>query len=94
MDEGAGVPGIHDLVAVAVDDFALLVHDVVELEGPAAHEVVPLLDALLGGLDGAVQPRVLELLALLHAEGLHDLGHAVGGAEVPHEVILEADVEA
>ena len=94
MDEGARMVGIHDLVAVAVDDFSLLVHHVVELKGPAAHEVVPLLDPLLGGLDALVEPGMLELLALLHAEGLHDLGHAVGCAEVPHEVVLEADVEA
>ncbi len=94
MNEGARILGIHDLVAVAVDDFALLVHHVVELEGPTAHEVVPLLDTLLGGLDALVEPGMLELLALLHAEGLHDLGHAVGCAEVPHEVVLEADVEA
>ena len=37
---------------------------------------------------------MLELLALLHSKGLHDLGHAVGGAEVTHEIILKADVEA
>jgi len=93
MDEDARILGIHDLVAVAVDDFALLVHDIIKFQRPAAHEVVTLFDALLGGLDTLVEPGVLELLPLLHTEGLHDLGHAVGGTEVAHEVILEADIE-
>ncbi len=36
---------------------------------------------------------MLEFLAFLEAEGLHDLGHAVAGAEVAHELVLETDVE-
>src|SRR5207244_2192995 len=58
-----------------------------------ADEVIALLDALLRGLDGFVQPRVFERLALLHAEALHEARHAFGGAEVAHEVVLEAHVE-
>ena len=52
-----------------------------------------LLDALLGGFDGAVEPLVLEGFAFFHAEAFHHVGHAVGGGEVAHEVILEGDVE-
>ena len=59
-----------------------------------AHEVIPLFDALLGGLHALVEPGVLEFLPFLHPEGLHDLGHAVCRAEVAHEIVLEADVEA
>ena len=57
-------------------------------------EVIALLDALLRGLDGLVQPRMLELLAFLEAEALHDLRHAIGRAEVAHEIVFEADVKA
>ena len=93
-DEFAWIIGVHDFVAVAVDDFALLVHDIVKLEGALAHHVIPLLDAFLCGFHAAVQPGVLEFLAFLEAEGFHDFGHAVAGAEVSHEVVLEAHVEA
>ena len=54
VDENARILRIHDLVAIAVDDLALLVHDIIELKGAATHEVVPLLDALLGCLDALV----------------------------------------
>jgi hypothetical protein len=47
----------------------------------------------LGGFDRLVEPRVLERLALLHAEALHHRGHAVGGGEVAHQVVLEGDEE-
>ena len=83
-----------DFVAVAVNDLALLVHHVVEIERAFADEVVALLDALLRGLDGLVQPRMLELLAFLEAEALHDFRHAIGRAEVAHEIVFEADVKA
>src|SRR5205823_8774234 len=35
-----------------------------------------------------------QLLALLEAEALHNFRHAIGRAEIPHEVVLEADVKA
>ena len=50
------------------------------------------LDALLGGLDGTVEQRVLELLALLEAHALHHLGDALGTEEA-HEVVLQRDEE-
>ena len=37
---------------------------------------------------------MLQLLAFLEAEALHDFRHAIGRAEVAHEVVLEADVKA
>ena len=37
--------------------------------------------------------RMLEFLAFLEAEPLHDFRHAIGGAEVAHEIVFEADVE-
>ena len=37
---------------------------------------------------------MLELLAFLEAEALHDFRHAIGRAEVAHQVVFEADVEA
>ena len=94
VDQRARIVRIDGFVAKAVDDFALLVHHVVEIERAFALQVIALLDALLRGLDRFVQPRMLEFLAFLEAEALHDLRHAIGRAEVAHEIVFEADVEA
>src|SRR6186713_2538005 len=37
---------------------------------------------------------MLERLVLLHAETFHHLRHAIRSAEIAHEVVFEADVEA
>src|SRR5438045_6049389 len=37
---------------------------------------------------------MLQLLAFLETKTLHDFGHAIGGAKVAHEIVLEADVKA
>ena len=78
-------------VAIAVDDLALHVHHVVEIEHPLAAGVVALFDALLRGLDRAVEPRVLQRFAFLHAEALHHRGHAIRCGEVAHQVVFEGD---
>ena len=94
VDELARIVGVQDLVAVAVDDFPLLVHHVIVLKRVLAAHVVALLDAFLRVFDAAVQPRVFQFLAVFQAELFHDGGHAVRRAEVAHQVVLEADVEA
>jgi hypothetical protein len=68
-------PGaVEDLPAHAVDDLALLVHHVVVLEQVLADLEVVRLDALLrGGRWPRVTSLVLDRLALLHAEAIHDL---------------------
>ena len=91
VDEVARDFGGEDFVAVAVNDLTLHVHDVVEVEHALAAGVVALFHALLGGFHGAVEPRVFEGFAFLHAEALHHGGHAVGSGEVAHEVVLEGD---
>ena len=94
VNQLARILGVDDFVAIGVNDLALLVHHVVEIERAFAHEIIALLDALLRGLDRFVQPRMLEFLAFLEAEALHDFRHAIGRAEVAHQIVLEADVEA
>ncbi len=93
VDEVAWDFGGENFVAIAVDDLALHVHHIVEIEHAFAPSVVALFDAFLGGLDRLVEPRVFERFALLHAEAFHHRGHAVGRGEVAHEVILERDEE-
>ena len=81
------------VVAEGVNDFALIVHHVVEIERAFAREIIALLDALLRRLDRLVQPRMLQLLAFLEPETLHDFRHAIGRAEVAHEIIFKADIK-
>src|ERR1700682_1265100 len=37
---------------------------------------------------------MLQFLALFETETLHDFRHAIGGAEVAHEIVLETDIKA
>jgi len=37
---------------------------------------------------------MFEFLAFLEAEALHDSRHAIGRAEVAHQVVLETDIKA
>ena len=92
-DKLARLVGIDRVVAISVNDLALVVHHVVEIERPFAREVIALFDPFLRGLNRFVQPRMLELLAFLESEPLHDFRHPIGRAEVAHEIVLEADVE-
>ncbi len=82
-----------DVVPFAVDVVPLLVQHVVVLEQVLAHLVIALLDPPLRALDGAVDDGVVERLAALEAEALHDVLEVVA-AEEPHELVVEGDVEA
>ena len=88
----AQVLALEDLVAQAVDDLALLVHDLVVLEDVLADLGVAGLDGVLRLLDGLGDHLRLER----HVVGerlAHDVGHGAGGEEA-HELVLEGQVEA
>ena len=93
----AHVAALEHLVAVLVDDLALLVHHVVVLEDALADEEVLLLDLALGALDLLREHLGLDrlLLALLvdRAEAVEDAVDAVAG-EQAHEVVLGGEEEA
>jgi hypothetical protein len=84
---------LQDLPAHAVDDLALFVHDVVVLEEVLPDLEVPRLHPLLGGADGPRHHAVLDGLAFLHAQAVHDLLDALR-AEDAEEVVLEGEIEA
>src|SRR5215469_6412093 len=84
---------LQDVAAEAVDDLSLLVHHVVVFEEVLADLEVARLHALLGGADGPGDQLVLDRLAFLHAEPLHDALDALG-PEDAEEVVLEGEVEA
>src|SRR5205085_6525543 len=87
---------LEDLVAVAVDDLALLVEDVVVLERVLALEEVLFLDLLLGLLDLLAQHPCLDwlLVALLVGgpEAVEDLVDPLA-REQPHQVVLSREEE-
>ena len=83
----------HEGVAAAgVDDFALLVHDVIVFEEALADTEVVLFHFLLGALDGAVDHLVLNHFSFFESEAVHDFGYAVAGEET-HEFVFEGYVE-
>ena len=88
----AHVIAVNDLVAEAVNDFALLVHDVVVFERAFADLEVVLLDALLRLLDGTVQQRMGQLLALFQADPLHHF-HDPVRTEQPHQIVFQRNEE-
>ncbi len=94
VDVRARFLGIDDFVAPGVNDLALHVHDVVEIECPFSDEIVALLDSFLRGLNGLVQPPMLKLLTFLKPEAFHDFCHAIGGAEVPHQIVFKTHVKS
>ena len=90
---GADVLAVQHLVALAVDDLTLLVHDVVVLQDILADLEVAALEFLLGRLDGTGDHPVLDGGVLVDAQRAHQALHAVA-AEQTHQVVLEAQVEA
>ncbi len=89
----ARVLALEHHAAHVVDRRALLVHHVVVLEQVLAHAEVLRLDLLLRALDRARHHAVLDRNALFHAEPQHQAADALG-AEDPHQVVLQRQVEA
>ena len=89
------VLAVQNLVALGVDDLALLVHDVIVLEDALAHGEVDALDLVLGALDGLGDDLVLDGHVVAHVGRDHHLGDAVHlvAAEQAHEVVLERQVK-
>src|SRR6266566_3070382 len=75
-----------------VDDLALLVHHVIELQQLFAGLEVLQLDTLLRLPDRRRHPRMRDDLTLLGAGAIHDARDAVR-AEQPHEVVFERQIE-
>src|SRR5205085_9803946 len=73
---------------------SLHVLDIVEIVCAFSDEIVSLLDPFLRCLNGFVQPPMLELLAFLKPEAFHDFCHAIGGAEVPHQIVFKTHVKS
>ena len=93
VQDGLKIRLLHQIPAQAVDDGTLLVHDVVIVQQGLTDFKVMAFHALLGILDGAGNHVVLDGLAFLHPEFLHEPGKAVG-TEQAHEIVFERQIEA
>ena len=91
-DDVGEVLRLHDLAALGEDRLALVVHHVVVLQQVLADVEVARLDLALRLLQRLVDPGVDDRLALLHPEPAEHRVEPVG-AEDPHQVVLEAEVE-
>ena len=86
------VHAVQHLLALTVDDLALLVHHVVILQHRLTGLEVAGLHRGLGLLDGLGEQLVLNGHILLHIEPLHHVGDPVA-AEQTHQIVLQRDVE-
>ncbi len=93
VDEPARLFGIDDFVAISVNHLALHVHHVIEIECAFSNQIVALLNAFLRRLDRLVQPSMLELLAFLEPEALHDSRHPIGCAEIAHQIVFKTNIK-
>ena len=94
MDDLRLVLAVKEAVSLLVDDLALGIRDIVELNEVLSDVEVPGLDLALGVLDGAGDHAVLDHVALLHADPLEDPLHLLGVDEALHQAVIEGDVEA
>ena len=92
-DLGAEVLRIKNCVALLVDDFALVVGDVVVLQQLLAHVEVAGFDFALGAFDAAGDDAGFDGFTVGHFEAVHDGFDAVAGEDA-HERVIQAEVEA
>src|SRR5437867_11968170 len=85
--------GLEDVVALLVDDLALVVGDVVVLEQLLADVEVARLDLALRAFQAARDDAGLDGLAVGHLQPLHDRLHAVAGEDA-HQRVFQRQVEA
>ena len=93
VDVGADVLAVQHLVALAIDDLALLVHDVVVAQHVFADLEVAALQLFLGALDGGGDHPGLDGGVLVQAHGVHQVLDPLASKQA-HQVVLQAEVEA
>ena len=84
--------GFHHFTTLFVNVLALIVGDVVKFEQLLADVEVAPFDLALRILDSLAHPRMLNGLAFLHAELLHQPADALGSKDA-HEIVFQRQVE-
>ena len=93
IGEHGQILGIQDLVALLVDDLALVVGHVVVFEQLLADVEVAGFDLALRALDAARDDAGLDGLTLGHLQAVHDGAHAVARKNA-HQGIVQAQIKA
>ena len=93
QDKLLAVGAVEDVLPVAVNAFALLVHDRVVFEQVFADVEVAFLDLFLRAFDAARDHVAFDGFAFLHAQPGEDVFHPFAG-EDPHQVVFQREVEA
>ncbi len=94
MDDLRLVIAVKEAVPLLIDDLALRVRDVIELDEVLSDVEVPGLDLALRVLNGAGDHAVLDGVALLHADPLEEALHLLSVDKALHQAVVEGDVEA
>ena len=84
---------VKHLAALAVDDVALLVHDVIVFEDALTGLEVAALDRALRLLDGVGEHLMVKRGVLIDLHGVHKAGEPVG-AEETHDIVRQRKEEA
>ena len=84
--------GCQDLAALAVEDFTLLVHDIVIFQDVLTDFKVVAFDFLLGLFNGPGDHLGRNRFVFIHAQLIHELGNIVR-AEDTHEVVFQGQEE-
>ena len=92
IDSVAHALAIQHPAPLAIDNLALLVHDLVILQQVLTNAEVVALDLLLRLLNGVRQHLMLNLLILRHAQRVEH-SHQTLGAEETHQVVLQGNIE-
>ena len=92
VNGGADVAAHEDLLALAVDLLALLVHHVIVFQNALADGKVPALNAFLRRFDLLGQHARLQRLIFFQTQPL-DHGRNALGTEEPHHVVFQTDEE-
>src|SRR5262249_52483588 len=93
QDADLAIGSVQDLLAVAVNPLALVIHDLVIFEEVLTDIEVSLLDLLLSGFDAPGDVAVFNRLTFLHAHLAQHVGDPFAGKDA-HEIVLERKEEA
>ena len=82
----------HQILALLIDDLALVIHDIVVLQQVLTNVEVAGFNLRLGFFDGLVDPGMNNRFVFLQAEFLQHAVHALG-PENAHQVVFKAEIE-
>mmetsp|Transcript_12872 Transcript_12872/g.30273 ORF Transcript_12872/g.30273 Transcript_12872/m.30273 type:complete len:931 (-) Transcript_12872:212-3004(-) len=85
--------GLQDVVALLVDDLALVIRHIVVLQQLLADVEVAGLDLALRALNGTRDDACLDGLALGHLQAVHDGAHPLA-SEDAHQLVVQRQIEA